>query len=58
MVDIIPVFLVILTVGFAHAGELVSEFLGDVLGDSDKSIVLQCASGYVQRQIRAVDDAF
>ena len=25
-VDIIPVFLVILTVGFAHAGELVSEF--------------------------------
>ena len=58
-VDIIPVFLVILTVGFAHAGELVSEFLGDVLGDLlDKSVVLQCASGYVQRQIRAVDDAF
>ena len=55
--DIIPVFFIILAVGLAHAGELVCDLLCDVVGDLlYKAVVLQSASGYVQRQIRAVDD--
>ena len=55
--DIIPVFFIILAVGLAHAGELVCDLLCDVVGDFlYKAVVLQGASGYVQRQIRAVDD--
>ena len=56
--DIIPVFLVILAVGLKHAGELVRHLLGDVVGNFlDKSVVLQRASGNIQRKIRTVDDA-
>ena len=55
--DIIPVFFIILAVGLAHAGELVCDLLCDVVGDLlYKAVVLQSASGYVQRQVRAVDD--
>ena len=56
--NVIPVLLIVLPVGLAHAGQLVRHLLGDVVGNLlDKSIILQRASGYVQRQIRAVDDA-
>ena len=55
--DIVPVFLVVLTVGLAHTGELVCHFLGDIIGNLlHETVVLQSASGNVQRQIRAVDD--
>jgi len=55
--DVIPVFVVLFLVCLAHACQLVRYLLGNVLCDlPDKSIILQCTSGYVQRQIRAVDD--
>ena len=55
--DVIPVFVVLFLIRLAHTGQLVRYLLGNVLGDLlDKSIILQCTSGYVQRQIRAVDD--
>ena len=55
--DIIPVLVVLFLVGLAHTGQLVRYLLGNVLGDLlDKSVVLQCTSGYIQRQIRTVDD--
>ena len=58
-IDVIPVFFVVFAVRFAHAGELVGYFLGDVVGDLlHEAVVLQGASGHVQRKIRAVDDAF
>ena len=54
--DIVPVFLIVLTVCLAHTAQLVGNLLADIIGDLlDKAIVLQCASGYVQRQIRTVD---
>ena len=57
--DVIPVFLIGLTVCLAHSGKLVCNLLGDVLGNLlYKSIILQGRSGYVQRQIRAVDHTF
>ena len=55
--DVIPVLVVLFLVSLAHTGKLVRYLLGNVLGDLlDKSVVLQCTSGYIQRQIRAVDD--
>ena len=44
--------------GLAHAGQLVRYLLGNIIGNLlYKAIVLQRASGYVQRQIRTVNDA-
>ena len=56
--DVIPVFLIFFPVGLAHAGQLVGNLLGDVIGNLlHEAVVLQRASGNVQRQIRTVDDA-
>ena len=56
--DIVPVFVIIVLVGFAHAGELVRNLLRDVVRDLlRKAVVLQCGSRYVQRQVRAVQHA-
>ena len=56
--DVIPVLLVIFFVGLAHAGQLVRDLLGDIVADLfGKAVVLQRASGDVQRQVGAVDDA-
>ena len=55
-IDVIPVFLVLFTLGLAHTGQLVCHLLGDVVADLlNETIVLQCGTGYVQRQIRTVD---
>ena len=55
--DIVPVFLVVLTVCLEHSGQLVSDLLGNIVRHFIyKTIVLQRASGYVQRQIRTVND--
>ena len=57
--DIIPVFLVLFLLGLAHAGQLIRHLLCDVLADLlDKTVVLQRASGHVERQVRAVDHTF
>ena len=57
--DVIPVFLIIFSGCLAHTGQFVSNFLADIIRDFfDKSIVLQCASRYVQWQIRTVDHTF
>ena len=56
--DVVPVLLIGFPIGLAHTGELICYLLGDVIGNLlYKAVVLQGASGYVQRQIRAVDDA-
>ena len=56
--DVVPVLVVVLLVGLAHAGELVSDLLGDVIADLlREAVVLKRASGDVQRKVRAVDDA-
>ena len=57
--DIIPVFLIIFTVGLAHAGQFVCNFLADIFRNFLYStVVLQCTSGNVQRQIRTIDHTF
>ena len=57
--DVIPVFLIVFTVGLAHAGELVCNLFGNIIGNLlNKTIVLECTSGNIQRQIRAVDHTF
>ena len=54
--DIVPVFFIVLPVGLVHAGKLVCDLLGNVSGNLlHKSVVLQRASGDIQRQIRTVD---
>ena len=55
--DIIPVFFIVFSVCLAHAGQFISHLLADIIRDFlYKSVILQRTSGYVQRQIRAVDD--
>ena len=57
--DIIPVFLIFFFLGLAHTGQLVSHFFRDIFADLlNKTVILQCASGHIQRQIRTVDHAF
>ena len=57
--DIVPVFLIAFAICLAHAAELVCHFLADVIGNLlYETIVLQRASGYIQRQIRAIDHTF
>ena len=57
--DIIPVLLIIFPFCLVHAGQLVRNLPGDIIGDLlGKAVILKCRSGYVQRQIRAVNDAF
>ena len=57
--DIIPVFLIRFSVCLAHSSQFIRNFLGNVLGDFlYKTIVLQCGTGYIQWQIRAVDHTF
>ena len=57
--DIIPVFLIRFAVGLAHTGQLVSNLLGNVFGNLlNKPIILKCASGNIQRQIRTIDHTF
>ena len=56
--DIVPVFLIILAVCLEHADQFVRHFLGNIIRHLvDKAVVLQRASGYIQRQVRTVDDA-
>ena len=56
--DIVPIFLVLFLFGLAHARQLIRNLLADVVGNLlHKAVVLQCASGHVERQIRAVDHA-
>ena len=56
--DVVPVLLIGFPIGLAHTGQLVCYLLGDVIGNLlYKAVVLQGASGYIQRQIRTVDDA-
>jgi len=56
--DAVPVFLIVFSLGLAHTGQLVCHLLGNIIRDLiNKSVILQCASGHVQRQIRAVDHA-
>ena len=56
--DVVPVFLIILAVCPEHADQFVSHFLGNVICHFiDKPVVLQRTSGYIQRQVRTVDDA-
>ena len=57
--DIIPIFFIIFTVCLAHTAQLVSYLLADIIRDLlYKSVILQCASGYIQWQIRAIDHTF
>ena len=57
--DVIPVFLIVFFICLAHSWKLVSNFLGNVFGDLlYESIILQCASWYVKRQIRTINDSF
>ena len=56
--DVVPVFVVLFLLGLTHAGELVRHLLGNIFGNLlYKAVILQSASGYVQRQIRTVDHA-
>ena len=56
--DVVPVFLIVLTVCLEHTGQLVCYLLGNVVCYFIyKSVVLQRASGNIQRQVRTVDDA-
>ena len=56
--DAVPVFLIIFSLCLTHSGQLIRHFLGDIVRYLiDKSVILQCASGYVQRKVRAVDDS-
>ena len=57
--DIIPIFLIRFTVRLAHAAQLVRHLLADVIGNLfHKAVVLQRASGNVQRQVWTVDHTF
>ena len=57
--DVVPIFFIGFPVVFKDLMQLVRYLLGDVLGNLlDLSVVLQKASGNVQRHIRAVDDTF
>ena len=54
--DIIPVFLIRLTIRLAHTGQLVSDLLGNIFRNLlNKSIILKCTSGNIQRQIRTIN---
>ena len=54
--NIIPIFLVFFFFCPAHTGQLISHFLGNVLGNLlYKTVILQRTSGHIQRQIRTVD---
>ena len=56
--NVVPVFLIIFPVCLAHTGKLVCYLLRDVIRYLlHEAIILQGASGYVKRQIRAVDNA-
>ena len=56
--DVVPVLVVVLLIGLAHAGQLVRHLLGNIIGNlGDKTVVLQGASGNVQGQVRAVNGA-
>ena len=58
-INVIPVFFVGFPVGLAHAGQLICHLLGNVIGNLlYKTVILQSGTGYIQRKIRAVDDAF
>ena len=55
--DVIPVFVVFLLLGLAHARELVCHLLGDILGYLlHKPVVLQGTPGHIKGQVRAVND--
>ena len=55
---VVPAADELLAVGFVEAGEAVGDLLGDVAGQlAHRSIHLQIASGDVERDIWAVDDA-
>ena len=56
--DVVPVFFIILAVCFEHPGQLVRNLFGDIIRYFiDKSVVLESTPGYVERQVRAVDDS-
>ena len=57
--DIVPVFFIILTVCLKHAIEFICYFLRNIIRNFIyESIILQCTSWYIQRQIRAINDSF
>ena len=57
--DIIPVFFIIFSVCFEHTVQFVCNLLRNIVCNfCYKSIILQCTSGYIQRQIRTVDHTF
>ena len=55
--DIIPVLIIFFFLSLAHSGQFISYLLGNILGYLlYKTVILQSTSGYVQRQIRTIDD--
>ena len=57
--DVIPVFLILLFLGLAHAGQLIRHLFRDILADLlNETVILQRTSGYVKRQIGTVDHTF
>ena len=57
--DIIPILLVIFLLGLAHSGKLLCNLLGDVLLNLGyEAVVLKRTSGYVERKVGAIDNAF
>ena len=57
--DVIPVFLIILSVGLTHAAQFVGYFFRDVFRNlCHETVVLKGASGNIQRKVRTVDDSF
>ena len=55
--DVIPVFIVFFLLGLTHTGKLVCNLFRNIIGNLlYKTIVLQRTSGYIQRQIRTVND--
>ena len=57
--DIIPVFLIVLSVCLEHSDQFVCNLLGNVICNFIyKAVILQRASRYVKRQIRTVDHTF
>ena len=56
--DVIPILLIRLFVCLAHSAQLICNLLGNIICNLiHESVILQCTSGYIQRQIRAVDNA-
>ena len=54
--DIIPVLVILFLLGLAHTSQFIGNLLGNIIGDLlYKAVILQCASGYIQRQVRTVD---